>query len=66
MSIDTEYQTEPVCPYCGACDYDWWEDGDDLADGNSYERSCGSCGEDYRCSVSIPSPRFTTTKKDER
>jgi hypothetical protein len=57
---DVKDQRQPVCPRCGRRDYNWWERGKDLFDGNTYEAVCGRCGEDYLCTVSIPAPRFTT------
>lgn len=35
---------QPVCPYCGAKDYDWWELSDKE---NEQEGECGKCGETY-------------------
>jgi len=38
------HSPHPVCPYCGAQDYDWWEWSDKTAE---QENDCGKCGETY-------------------
>lgn len=49
MSYDLEYQSEPVCPYCGNRERDAWEIDFGGMEGDT-ETDCGSCGRAYRVS----------------
>lgn len=58
--IDTEWTDQPVCPWCGHPDADWWEH--DLSDdGNTAELECLKCEKAYMAKVSIMT-RFETAK----
>lgn len=64
-AIETELTDEPVCPWCGNEDADWWELGDKIQDGNTVEVECDECGEPYDLEVVI-SYSFTSTKVTPR
>jgi hypothetical protein len=61
-SIDHDWTDEPVCPYCGGEDQDWWDGlGIEVEDGTEWEATCGYCGEQYKVQACI-----TTTFSTER
>lgn len=59
-TIDTDWTEQPVCPYCGHPDADWWE-SDLHDDGNTAELECAKCEKAYMAKISIIN-RFETAK----
>ena len=49
---DHDYESEPVCPYCGHREMDAWEISFGGAEGST-EITCGQCERDYFCEKSI-------------
>lgn len=54
--LDLSHNPHPVCPYCGAVDYDAWEWNLDKDD-----HECGKCGETFTAEGERIT--FWTTKK---
>jgi DNA-directed RNA polymerase subunit RPC12/RpoP len=59
QEFKTSLMPEPVCPYCGYKERDWWEW--DIEQDQDEITECGSCGEEYRYHVDI-TVQFTTAK----
>lgn len=62
-SIDHRYTSQPVCPWCGATDHDWWDGGGFQADGDEADQECGTCEKPYRTTVHYDVD-FCTEKRD--
>jgi hypothetical protein len=60
--INTDSTDAPVCPHCGANDYDWWDGIGNKDDGDSWTHNCGSCGQDYKVTMCV-SVSFSTEKQ---
>ena len=42
----------PVCPFCGYKDHDWWDGlNEDIEDGGSWIIPCKDCGKDYEVTI---------------
>jgi hypothetical protein len=50
--IDCDYNSEPVCPYCGYHKDGAWELGLG-GDGDDIDVECGDCGETYRIILNL-------------
>ena len=61
--IDHEYTSTPVCPWCGAADYDWWDGSGLNSDGDEADQECGSCEKPYRTNIYVTQD-FCTEKRD--
>jgi predicted RNA-binding Zn-ribbon protein involved in translation (DUF1610 family) len=60
--IDTDYQSNATCPYCGHVDADSWEiDFGDFMDGEA-EVDCPECGEPYIVTRNV-TVDYSTRKK---
>lgn len=56
--MNTEWETRPICPYCG------YDDSDDRHDGEGFhEYTCGRCDKEYDCRVYV-TIRYSTTRKE--
>jgi DNA-directed RNA polymerase subunit M/transcription elongation factor TFIIS len=64
--IDCEYTGNPVCPYCGHVDQEWWENSDAAKadDEESWLFDCPACDEEYRAKKYV-TIRFDTEKKGD-
>ncbi|OAJ67729.1 hypothetical protein [Gluconobacter cerinus] len=62
--LDCLLNPEPVCPYCGHKDRDWWDSSEPLADEDIVQMECGSCEREYTVSCSIEI-LFTTAKTED-
>lgn len=63
-SIDHQYTSTPVCPWCGYEDHDWWDGSAlDNEDGAEADQECPSCEKPYQTVLHI-SYDFCTTKRD--
>lgn len=56
--IDTTHTDDPVCPYCGCKQDDYWEV---IGNKEDCDMFCDSCGKAFRVSV-YTKHAFTTTK----
>ena len=59
-TFDTEWQSEPVCPRCGARVQDWTEYGDSIVLDGEYRIDCPECEEPFD-SVCCVTYEFSTT-----
>jgi hypothetical protein len=62
--IDTEYTPDPVCPYCGFVDVDWYDGLDSKGDGDEWIAECPLCDKPYTCLIEIRTD-FTTKRYEE-
>lgn len=63
-SIDTDNTDDPVCPYCGIPDPDWWDGLEPgKGDGSAWEAECGFCDQSYTVTMH-ESITFTTEKPE--
>ena len=49
----------PVCPHCGTLERDYWE-LQLVTDGDSVTNTCGHCGLEYRVTIHVDSPTYST------
>lgn len=66
QEIETDYNSQGVCPYCGhEHDTSWeWFRGDD-GDGSKTIVSCAKCGEDFEVTMNIDITYSTRKLEDE-
>ena len=61
----TAYTSEPICPYCGHHDEEWWDGESRLrGDGDQAWQACSQCNGDYETTIHI-APEFTTRTIEE-
>jgi len=49
LSIDCEYTSEIVCPYCGYEFSDSWDVNSSVGDGDLDNQECDECGKTFFC-----------------
>jgi hypothetical protein len=63
--LTIKYTQEPVCPYCGYREEEWW-DYNTLTDNDDEDIfTCGHCENEYNVTIHID-PNFTTSKIEEK